>query len=453
MTAQAVFEELRFVWELLGAELIFLFPFAKPKRHLSLRVAACFVGFSLLAMGYFLVLRLSPWLWEWMFQGVVCAWYIFLALLTLFFQRFCFSLSVSNALYICITGYAAQHLVYTPVHQVLVLSVWPGLASNLPLYLLVSLLGCAVIYTPLFFIFGPKLSRCGGRLFRDSPAVTLNYVLLLVVLMACTFLCQDIFQGGGRQAHVGAAVDGLSCILILGIQYASLRMALTMLEQAVIQQALRSSESRYALSKELIELANRSCHDLKHSLRSLHLAGEEERQAFLRETEETIRLYEKYIPSNNPVLNAILAEKALFCERHQVTLSCAVGDVDLSFLSVPDLSILLGNAIDNAVEGAARLADPGDRVVSLSIQRRYAFLSIQTNNRCLQTPELHGGLPRTTKAPGGLHGYGLKSIRYIAAKYGGNAQISVADRIFTLQIMLPIPSEKLADITKKQADF
>ena len=173
----------------------------------------------------------------------------------------------------------------------------------------------------------------------------------------------------------------------------------------------------------------------------------------LRETEETIRLYEKYIPSNNPVLNAILAEKALFCERHQVTLSCAVGDVDLSFLSVPDLSILLGNAIDNAVEGAARLADPGDRVVSLSIQRRYAFLSIQTNNRCLQTPELHGGLPRTTKAPGGLHGYGLKSIRYIAAKYGGNAQISVADRIFTLQIMLPIPSEKLADITKKQADF
>ena len=183
-------------------------------------------------------------------------------------------------------------------------------------------------------------------------------------------------------------------------------------------------------------------------------------QAFLedlgwseKELEETIRLYEKYIPSNNPVLNAILAEKALFCERHQVTLSCAVGDVDLSFLSVPDLSILLGNAIDNAVEGAARLADPGDRVVSLSIQRRYAFLSIQTNNRCLQTPELHGGLPRTTKAPGGLHGYGLKSIRYIASKYGGNAQISVADRIFTLQIMLPIPSEKLADITKKQADF
>lgn len=45
----------------------------------------------------------------------------------------------------------------------------------------------------------------------------------------------------------------------------------------------------------------------------------------------------------------------------------------------------------------------------------------------------------TTKADKLFHGYGLKSIRYIAEKYHGNVEISTKGNVFTLQIVLPTP--------------
>ena len=37
----------------------------------------------------------------------------------------------------------------------------------------------------------------------------------------------------------------------------------------------------------------------------------------------------------------------------------------------------------------------------------------------------------------------MKSMRHIAKKYGGSMATSVADNMFTLQILLPMPAEFL----------
>lgn len=438
MTPLTVFEELRFVWELTAAELLFLIPFAQRKERFFLRAAMGLVVASAISMGYFLILELRAWLDFWLLQGVVCAWYIVLALLTIAYLRFCFRLTVHDALYMCIAGYAAQHIIYVSVHEVLALGLWPELTEHLLLYGVLALSACLLLYFLLYQLFSPRLRQCGGRMFEDEPGTIIATLMLLAVLMICSFAGQYIFQSGGQFGYVSAAVDVLCSVLILGIQYLSLRMAQTGREQAVIQQTLLDSERRFAVSRELIELANRSCHDLKHSLRAIQLAGEEERKEFIRSTEETIRLYQKYAPSGNLVVDALLAEKARHCEERQITLSCSAEAADLDFLSVTDLYALLGNAIDNAIECVETLPDPERRVVSLTIRRHHAFLSIQTNNYCPGAPSFQDGLPLTTKS-GGLHGYGLKSIRYIVKKYGGSVQATVRDRVFILQIMLPIP--------------
>lgn len=438
MTPLAVFEELRFVWELMAAELVFLLPLAKRKEKFPLRLTAAVVILSVISQGYFLVLELGPFLPSWPFQFAVCAWYILLALLTMAIMCGCFRLTVHDAIYMGVAGYAAQHLIYVPIHEMLALGVWPELTENLVLYAGVAILACLVLYGVLYRLFAPKLRQCGGQMFDDSPASIALNVVLLTVLMICSFAGQHIFQHGGEMRYVGVAVDVNCSVLILGIQYLSLRMAQASREQAVIAQTLRDSERRFDLSKELIELANRSCHDLKHSLQALKLAGEEERQEFIQSTEETIRLYQKYAPSGSLVLDALLTEKARYCDERQITMSCSVDGANLDFLSVTDLYALLGNAIDNAIECVDALPDPEQRVVSLTIRHHHAFLSIQTNNYCAAAPSFQDGLPLTTK-DGGLHGYGLKSIRYIVKKYGGSVRASFQDHVFILQIMLPAP--------------
>ena len=44
----------------------------------------------------------------------------------------------------------------------------------------------------------------------------------------------------------------------------------------------------------------------------------------------------------------------------------------------------------------------------------------------------------TTKKDKALHGYGLKIIRNITAKYDGTYTLQYRDRLFTLRVLLPV---------------
>ena len=209
-------------------------------------------------------------------------------------------------------------------------------------------------------------------------------------------------------------------------------------EQTAIEQMLRSSARQYALSKEMVDHINRTCHDLKHTLQVLKTIDEDQRRAYLEEAEHNIAKYHELVHCENEVLNTILGEKCLLCSHHGIRLSCAVDGGDLNFVSTPDLYALLGNAIDNAIECVDGFAEPDKRVISLTITTHNAFACIQTNNYCEAVPNMEEGLPVTTKGRMGQHGFGLKSIRYLAGKYGGSMAVEMNNNVFTLQIMLPI---------------
>ncbi len=55
-------------------------------------------------------------------------------------------------------------------------------------------------------------------------------------------------------------------------------------------------------------------------------------------------------------------------------------------------------------------------------------------------PITSGQLPQSHKEDSANHGFGMKSIRFLAEKYGGTMEFSTADGLFTLQILLPVPA-------------
>ncbi len=442
MTPQALFEEFRFIWELLAADFIFLLPFAQRKKGFFLRVLLGVPVLTLLTLIHLPLLELHTVLSGFAYLLAVSSGYIFLAVVTMLFSRLCFSLTVSDALYFCTAGYAAQHFVYVLVHEVLVRVVWPGLPGHPLLYILVSLAGCCLFFVPMHYTFSPRLAACGGRMFEDKPSRIVSNLFLLVVLMFCTFTCQYLFEFVGDARFLGAVLGGMVCFLILSVQYQTLAAVRSSQERTVIEQMLRDSALHYSHSKELIEFTNRTVHDLKHTLRALAQADEAERRRFMDETSANLQQYQQLVYSDNEVLNTILAEKAFACEHRKIRFSCSVDGARLDFLSVPDLYALLGNAIDNAMEGVERFSDPARRVVSLTIRSQSGFVCIQTNNYCDIQPKREVGLPVTTKEDRANHGFGLKSIRYLAQKYGGTMLVSVQNRVFILQVTLPEPLAK-----------
>lgn len=98
------------------------------------------------------------------------------------------------------------------------------------------------------------------------------------------------------------------------------------------------------------------------------------------------------------------------------------------------LSVILGNAIDNAIEAAK---ETEERRVSVILQYTKGRLLIQISNP--YSGELHLGTSGeylTKKAEKENHGFGLKSIRDVVEKSGGVMNIEAKEGRFILTILL-----------------
>ena len=438
MTAAAVFEELRFVWELLAAELIFLFPFARARKHVAGKIGISAAVLGICSQFYFFVLAFSGKVPAVLQRWVIVAWYLLLVLMSLVFIRYCFVLTLTDAVYIVITGYAVQHVVYVIVHEVLAKGIWTGVTAHLWLYILISVGVCTLWYGLIYFSFHQTLGQCGGKISDDQAKGLLRQMFALIVLLVSTFTCQHLFESSPELRYYGTLIDFLICTLILANQYSMCRLSLETRENVFMAQMQRESAKFYSFSKELIETVNRKSHDMKHVLNALERADGHEKQAFIEETRKEIDAYRQTVITSNETLNTILAGKVMYCDTKGIRMECSVGDVPENLMETRDMYVLLGNAVDNAIEAVMKVSDRAKRVIHLSVGCQGAFISIQINNYYEGTLKMINGLPATSKHKKYYHGFGLKSIRTTALKYGGDMSIDTENSIFTLQIMIPL---------------
>ncbi len=175
-------------------------------------------------------------------------------------------------------------------------------------------------------------------------------------------------------------------------------------------------------------------HDYKYHLgvvrESLRSGDAEEADKYLTGVEEALTKYELPHYCKNSVLNALLANYAERCARTGI-----VYDVHISLpapLNIPnyELCIILGNLLENAAEACEKLSAEDSTVanagvnaarkITVKIKPVAAQLVVMVKN------SYGGGLPQSMSQNGGelvsaktSGGLGLRSVRAVAAKYGG----------------------------------
>ena len=204
---------------------------------------------------------------------------------------------------------------------------------------------------------------------------------------------------------------------------------------------LHQSEEQYKQSNENIKLLNLKCHDLKHQVREYTEKRSIDSQ-YIDDLVSLINIYDSSVKTGNEALDLILTEKSLLCHKNQINITCLADCSKLGFVSNSDLYSLFGNIIDNAIEAVTKLTDPHKREINLVVKNVNNFVSIDIENYYQGKIELDSdGLPKTTKDNENYHGFGLKSVLMIVNKYNGDLHINVDNSIFSLSILLLIPSE------------
>ena len=154
--------------------------------------------------------------------------------------------------------------------------------------------------------------------------------------------------------------------------------------------------------------------------------------------EDEIRNYEAQNKTGNQVLDTLLTAKSLYCMREKIALTYVVDGARLDFMDVMDICSIFGNVLDNAIECELTIPDRQRRLIHLAVYGKKDFLVIQCGNRCERELEFQDGLPLSTKGDGAYHGFGVRSIRWAAEKYGGTMTIHNRDGWFELNIVIPV---------------
>ena len=207
-------------------------------------------------------------------------------------------------------------------------------------------------------------------------------------------------------------------------------MALLALQNECLQENAKDIENMYDTVRALR-------HDLKnHLLCILSMAEEQDVEGIEQYTRQLLQqqntVNKLIMFSGNKVLDAIINSKSAAAERAGVRLS-AVITTPLAGISPEDITIILGNALDNAIRAAK---DSQRKVVDIHIQPQGAYSSIVIANDIAHPVLSDNPALRTTKNIRYRHGFGIQNMRQAVERNQGLIRFYEQNHRFICDILL-----------------
>ena len=189
-------------------------------------------------------------------------------------------------------------------------------------------------------------------------------------------------------------------------------------------------------------------HDMKNSLTVIMQLADsgsnEELRDYLSGLSQTLDRLEFQYKTGNAVVDTLLNTK-----YHEIMRTLPDLQFHADKLLFPeklmiqsyDIGIILGNALDNALEACKKLKAEEPEAETFIRLSSYAkgkmfFLEIENSFDGKVVRKQDAEFPVTTKADKKVHGIGLINIKHTAEKYYGDVDWSIKHKVFTLSVML-----------------
>lgn len=159
-------------------------------------------------------------------------------------------------------------------------------------------------------------------------------------------------------------------------------------------------------------------HDMKNYLLQIrYFESIEEIHQYLDEIIENVEKISYVRISSNKMLNLIISKYSAICEKKRIKFIPEVKLANLKYIEDVDLSTLLNNLLDNAVEAAE--ATQNGRIELSIFSKNSKFDGIILKNSCATPPKHINNELITSKKDKLLHGLGVNIVKKVLKKYDG----------------------------------
>lgn len=210
----------------------------------------------------------------------------------------------------------------------------------------------------------------------------------------------------------------------------------------LLENNFNTLQEQIAVQQQNSEKTNKIRHDMKNHLTNIRSLIDSGKIAaavtLLDNTAENVNNAKaEMIDTGNSFVDAILLSKTAVCQEKNIDFSCSVQPLENLKINAVDLSSLLSNLLDNAVEAAAQTTEP---FVRLTIMKYNAYYTICVENSYKGKKFLkeNMGVLISTKSDKALHGYGTQIISDIAQKYDGNYTWEAQENRFISTVIMII---------------
>ncbi len=298
-----------------------------------------------------------------------------------------------------------------------------------------------------------RLSEYCVRIFEDKMSKW--YIITSVPLFVLVILSDIIIMGAEQGIMVRSSGDWdlyydqlfsyggsfvFSLLAVLAAGFYVFGMHRIYLEQKK-KECYQAQIMSYRMLEEQYRKMERVRHDFKNHVIAL--------QGFLEKKEwENMKSYFRQLKiaadmekgeeiTGNTAIDALLSQKRKLAEENNISWECDMKITPEGPVDTYDLCVLLGNALDNAIEACERIPDGEARVLMMYAKtvKKCFLLEIRNSTDMRDIQKLEYSSKRNPEE----HGLGFLNIKDVVQQYHGTMDVEIKENIFYLSILIPMP--------------
>lgn len=438
-----------FAFELLLSEFLATYSL-KKRKHFALRWLAS--AFCLNILVFF-----SPVFYDALISSLIFLIYFAFSILLLWFI---YDERLVSLLFCGLLAYATQHIcyeIYTFVIRVFhigVLELYFGTTQvedfNF-MVVFVYLIVYSLVYWFVWAVIYYQIRIRKKLAFRSVSLLVLGGIIIIIDILLNSFVVYSSLKVDSMIQNILFVYSLSSYVLVVFFQLFLLKNRTLEDDLESISNLWKEDRIRFESDKKNFELLHIKCHDLKHQIQNIKASSEIDNKT-LKDLEKAVNLYDDSIQCGNEALDILFFQKSQDFHDYGIQVLSMMDGKSLSFISDNDLYSLFDNAISNAIEALKDLKDPEKKIIKIKTARKNDFLVLHFENyleKDLKKDSTSGLLQTTAKENVQDHGYGMKSMKYLAMKYNGEMRFSVQDHLFQLDFIFMDSSKKAINPTNE----